>query len=131
MKYLVKKWTNNYRREEGLSDIEQINLSLEEALKLCKKIVDNGYALSAEVLTMEHGNDQQCIATYDKTDIKNRLFLELCNGCIKDLDEYNPYIREDKAPVDKCEIVTIRVNLEDCNNNEKNLGIKSGIWMEI
>ena len=129
MKYLVKKWTNNYNRKQGISDVEQTNLSLKEALKLCKKIVDDGYAVVAEVLTIE--DNQQCIVTYDQTDISNKLFLELCKECIEDLDSYNPYIHKDKTSVNRDEIITIQVEIKDCNNYEENLGIKNGVWIEI
>ena len=130
MKYLVKIWEDDYCRDQGISDIEGTDLSLENALDLCKETVDSGLAVVAEVLTED---EEQCLVTYEaeNSDTSNKLFVELCKECIDNLKEHNPYTHEDNSPVSLDEMILIKVDVKDCNNHNKNLEIKNGIWKYI
>lgn len=49
---------------------------------------------------------------------KQILKLNLCAGCIEDLDEYNPYIYPDGRPVPRENIVITKTTIENCDNTK-------------
>lgn len=63
--------------------------------------------------------------------MRKDLVVFRCEECIKDLEEYNPYVyeNEDEIPLDKIEI--IKVDKHMCENNELNMHAKSQLQVPI
>jgi hypothetical protein len=69
MKYSVFYWRNNYNREHGISDIAETELKMNEAIALAQSLVDNDYAVAAEVRTEEE--EPKPVYYYDGTERHN------------------------------------------------------------
>lgn len=126
MKYLVKVWQSEYDREKGISNIKGYNLSLETALELCKKIVDLGLTVFAEVLTE---NGEECIITYEGKESNNtssKLCIELCSDCMAKIPSNKSDILDGVV-----ELIPIEVDIKGCNNHYKEFDVKNGILMYI
>lgn len=124
MKYLVKVWESEYDREEGISNIEGYNLSLETALELCKKTVDLGLAVVAEVLTE---NEEECIITYEgkgSNNTSSKLFIELCSDCMTKIPSNKSDILDGVV-----ELIPIEVDIKGCTNHYQEFDVKNGILM--
>ena len=129
MKYNILLWETEWTRKQGEPILMGTQLELKDSIEQAIKLVDDGKAVCAEVQTMETGDDIQFVYCYDGKNLDNLCFyIELCEGCVKDLKEYNPYIYEngDSVPLER--IKPIEVALADCCNCEVNLGNKTGVF---
>jgi hypothetical protein len=57
--------------------------------------------------------------------------VQLCPGCIKDLDDYFPYTYPDGTPMKKEDLIIEPVNDQvDCDNDVSNLVGREPVWIE-
>lgn len=127
MKYLVKYWENEYRRDQGISDILIKDININDAVKEATSIVKSGRAVCSEILNQF----DECIYTFDNDNVVDGILIELCKGCIEDLDNYNPYIYDNKETIPLDNIIISKVGVKYCNNTEHNLGLKNPIKILI